>query len=61
MERKYYGINETQAKMAKQMMSFNDYVAGSKTKEYKEMVDKVYDLAERLQRNDQMKQKGPKN
>lgn len=48
MERKYYGINEVQAKMAKQMMSFNDYVEGSKTKEYKQMVDKVYDLAEKI-------------
>ena len=48
MERKYYEINETQARIAKRMMSFDDYVEGSKTNEYKEMVDKVYDLAENI-------------
>jgi hypothetical protein len=47
MERKYYEINENSARLAKQMMSFNDYVMGSKTAEYRSAVDKVYDLAEK--------------
>ena len=45
MERTYYTINETTARQAHEMMSFSDYKTGSKTAEYKSMVDKAYDLA----------------
>lgn len=48
MERKYYPINEAAAKQAHNMMSFSDYVAGSKTAEYKAMVDTAYNLADKV-------------
>lgn len=48
MERNYYEINEAAAKRAKEMMSFSDYVAGSKTREYRSYVDKAYDLADKV-------------
>ena len=47
MERVYFGINEKAAKLAKSMMSFSDYVEGSKTEEYKELCDRTYELAEK--------------
>lgn len=47
MERNYYTIDETAAKQAQGMWSFRDYVEGSKTKEYRELVDRAYGLAER--------------
>lgn len=45
MERNYYTINEETARQAHNMMSFSDYKTGSKTAEYKSMVDKAYNLA----------------
>lgn len=48
MERKYFEINEENAKVAHDMMSMDDYTAGSVTTSYKNDVDKVYDLADRV-------------
>lgn len=48
MERVYYSINESAAKTAHNMMSFNDYKEGSKTAEYKGYVDKAYELADKI-------------
>ena len=44
---KYYPINETTARRAHDMMSMRDYAEGSKTAEYKTMVDDAYELGER--------------
>ena len=41
----YYPINEDMARREKEMMSFSDYRAGSKTEEYRRMVDDVSLLA----------------
>ena len=41
----YYSINEDMARREKEMMSFSDYRAGSKTEEYRRMVDDVSLLA----------------
>ncbi len=46
MERKYYTIDEHAARQAQSMWSFTDYVAGSKTAEYRRLVDQAYDLAD---------------
>ncbi|MCM1500520.1 MAG: hypothetical protein NC124_18820 [Clostridium sp.] len=46
MERKYYTIDEKAAKQVQSMWSFSDYVTGSKTAEYKQLVDRAYDLAD---------------
>ena len=43
----YYPINEETARQAKQANSFSDYIPGSATSEYREMVDKAYELGER--------------
>lgn len=42
--KKYYEINEELARKSKQLCSFDDYVEGSATKEYREMVDYAYEL-----------------
>lgn len=44
---RYYEINEDMARRAKEMMSFSDYIPGSKTAEYKRMVDAAVELGER--------------
>lgn len=44
---KYYPINETAARRAKDMNSFSDYIPGSATAAYRKQVDEAYDLAER--------------
>ena len=44
---KYYEINETAAKQAKDANSFSDYVPGSATAEYRAMVDHAYALGEK--------------
>lgn len=44
---KYYPINETAARRAKDMNSFSDYAPGSATAKYRAMVDEAYALAER--------------
>ena len=44
---KYYAINEEAARRAKNANSFSDYVPGSATAEYREMVDRAYELGEK--------------
>lgn len=48
MERIYYGINESGAKTANDMMSFNDYKQGSRTAGYQQQVNAAYDLADKI-------------
>lgn len=48
MKREYVTINEESAKLAKSMMSFDEYELGSRTREYREDVNEVYDLAEEV-------------
>lgn len=48
MERNYYPIDETMARSAHNMMSFKDYISGSKTEEYKKYVNQAYELADRI-------------
>lgn len=48
MKREYVVINEESARRAHEMMSFRDYVPGIRSREYKEDVDQVYDLAEEV-------------
>lgn len=45
---RYYTINEDSARRAKEMMSFSDYIEGSTTAEYKNLVDEVYTMAEKV-------------
>lgn len=45
-ERKYFSINETNARVAHDMMSMRDYSKGSTTSEYRSAVNKAYDLAD---------------
>ena len=47
-EREFIVINEEAARTAQNMMSFNEYQLGSRTKEYQEDVNEVYDLAEEV-------------
>ena len=47
-EREFVAINEEAARTAQNMMSFNEYQLGSRTKEYQEDVNEVYDLAEEV-------------
>jgi len=44
---KYYEINEEMAAREKSMMSFNDYKKGSATMQYRELIDKAADIAEK--------------
>ena len=53
---RYYEINETAARQARQMWSFSDYVHGSKTAEYRAQVDECYKIVEKLP--DDLKEKG---
>lgn len=48
MERKYFDINETAARQAHGMMSMVAYQQGSTTAGYRQSVDEVYDLAEKV-------------
>lgn len=48
MERNYYEIDENMAKQAQSMWSFSDYVMGSKTEEYRKLVDEAYRLADEV-------------
>lgn len=48
MKREYVIINEESARLAKSMMSFDEYELGSRTREYQEDVNEVYDLAEEV-------------
>lgn len=47
-ERKYFSINESNARSAHDMMSMRDYSEGSTTAEYRSAVDKAYDIADRV-------------
>lgn len=47
-ERKYFPINENNARAAHNMMSMRDYSEGSTTVKYHTAVDKTYDLTERV-------------
>lgn len=53
---KYYEINETAARQARECWSFSDYQHGSKTAEYRAQVDKCYSLVDKLP--DDLKEKG---
>lgn len=53
---KYYEINETAARQARECWSFRDYQHGSKTAEYKLQVDECYSLVDKLP--DDLKEKG---
>lgn len=44
-EQIYYEINEQSARTAHEMMSMQEYKEGSKTREYRSLVDNAYDLA----------------
>ncbi len=48
IERKYFPINENNARAAHNMMSMRDYSEGSTTAEYHTVADKVYDLADKV-------------
>ena len=48
MERKYFQINESSAKVAHDMMSMRDYSEGSTTAAYHSAVDKAYDIADKV-------------
>jgi DNA repair exonuclease SbcCD ATPase subunit len=53
---KYYEINETAARQARESWSFSDYSHGSKTAEYRASVDECYNIVEKLP--DDLKEKG---
>lgn len=53
---KYYEINETAARQARECWSFSDYQHGSKTAEYRAQVDECYSLVDKLP--DDFKEKG---
>ena len=48
MKRNYYEINENSAKTAHDMMSMSNYLMGNKTNSYRNSVNEVYDLAEKI-------------
>ena len=47
-ERKYFPINENNARTAHNMMSMRDYTEGSTTADYRSAVDKAYDIADKV-------------
>ena len=53
---KYYEINETAARQAREMWSFRDYEKGEETGAYRSQVDKCYSLVDKLP--DDLKEKG---
>lgn len=48
MERKYFWINESNAKVSHDMMSMSDYKENSITAEYRNQVNKAYDIADQV-------------
>jgi hypothetical protein len=46
LQREYHIINETQARQAKMMWSFSEYVKDSETIEYRKKVDEIYTMGE---------------
>lgn len=51
MDINYYPINETTAKTANNINSFNDYEPGSATKNYKEHINALYEIVELIRIN----------
>lgn len=51
MERKYFEINEANARTSHNLMSMRDYEEGSTTAGYRREVDKAYDLAAKAAEN----------
>ena len=47
-KREYVSINEQRARTAQSLMSFTEYQEGTRTREYREDVNEVYDLAEEV-------------
>lgn len=47
-ERKYFSINESNARTSHNMMSMRDYSEGSTTAGYRSTVDKAYDIADKV-------------
>lgn len=47
-ERKYFPINERDARAVHNMMSMRDYAEGSTTADYRSAVDKAYDIADKV-------------
>lgn len=47
-ERIYYAINESGARLAKNMSSFNDYRTGSRTADYQAQVNEAYEAADQV-------------
>lgn len=47
-ERKYFPINERDARASHNMMSMRDYAEGSTTADYRREVDKAYDIADKV-------------
>lgn len=47
-DRKYFTINETNARASHEMMSMSDYSDGNTTKEYRDSVDQAYNLADKV-------------
>lgn len=50
MIREYFTINETTARVAKEINSFSEYVQGSATNGYKTAVNEVYDIVDRIEK-----------
>ena len=48
MERKYFPINESNARASHNMMSMREYVEGSTTAHYRNMIDKAYEVADKV-------------
>lgn len=48
VKRTYYQVSEQMARTAKTLNSFDNYVEGSATEEYKNYVNKVYDLVDKI-------------
>ena len=51
IERKYFPINEQLAKNSKSMWSFDSYIINSETEEYKQQIDKVYLIVDKISQN----------
>ena len=49
MYRVYYEIDEVSAKRSHEMMSFSDFQEGSVKEEYKQMCDRCYDIADKIE------------
>lgn len=50
IKRKFYEINEEAAKTAHEINRFDDYVSNSATAEYRAMVEKVYQIVDKIEK-----------